>query len=297
MAYQISDFNGTVIAPDADYPRGSIKDAPSGTLVDRVMMTDIIQFFQKAMADSGITPNGLPDNVTNEFQLFYGVQGIANAYARALIINQLGESYSSSTVYVMSGAGTAATAGILFYNGEVYYYSPNPSSCVHPATTILTIQEYTTNGLKTIKGDCGTSGAGLVDYSGLVHYSGWIDFTPVFGSGAGGTITVDPADIKYARYKIMGKTCFVQVRVETITVSSAPASISMTLPFLSSGAFANPGHYTSGGFYAAPSGATKQTLWIEFTNGTPAVNGYPSTGFVAGTDDSNVYFDFVFELV
>lgn len=68
MAYKITDFV-RFVAVSADYPRGDIKDNPAGTLVNRTMMTDIVQLFSKIMADAGITPNSLPDNVTNGYQL------------------------------------------------------------------------------------------------------------------------------------------------------------------------------------------------------------------------------------
>lgn len=68
MAYRITDLV-RFVAASADYPRGDIKDNPAGTLVNRTMMTDMIQLFSKLMDDAGITPNGLPDNVTNGYQL------------------------------------------------------------------------------------------------------------------------------------------------------------------------------------------------------------------------------------
>jgi hypothetical protein len=76
MALEIADFNGTVVAPGGDYPFGDIKDAPSGTVVDKAMMDDMIQFFQKLMSNGAITPNNLPDNVTNGYQLIDALRAV-----------------------------------------------------------------------------------------------------------------------------------------------------------------------------------------------------------------------------
>jgi len=70
MARSIADYNGGVIAPGGAYPYGDIKDAPSGTVIDRTSNADIHQFFSKMMDESGYTFNGLPDNNTNNYQLY-----------------------------------------------------------------------------------------------------------------------------------------------------------------------------------------------------------------------------------
>jgi len=62
-----------VIAPNADYPYGDIKDdtgIDDGTPVDREVYADHHQFFAKMFAESGLTANDLPDNATNGFQLY-----------------------------------------------------------------------------------------------------------------------------------------------------------------------------------------------------------------------------------
>ena len=56
----------------ADYPDGRIRNDPgdgTGTPVEEAINGDLIQFFQKAMRDAGITANDLPDNTTNGWQL------------------------------------------------------------------------------------------------------------------------------------------------------------------------------------------------------------------------------------
>lgn len=76
MAREISDFNGTVIAPGGAYPYGNIKDNPNGTIVDSTSNADLQQFAQKVMDEGNITPNGLPDNNTNGYQIFQGLQQV-----------------------------------------------------------------------------------------------------------------------------------------------------------------------------------------------------------------------------
>ena len=55
-----------------DYPSGRMRNdsgVGDGTPVSEAINGDLIQFFQKAMRDAGITPNDLPDNTTNGWQL------------------------------------------------------------------------------------------------------------------------------------------------------------------------------------------------------------------------------------
>jgi hypothetical protein len=62
-----------VNAADSDYPYGSIRDrdgATQGTPVTEEVYGDIHQFFEKLMAEAGVTANDLPDNDYNGFQLF-----------------------------------------------------------------------------------------------------------------------------------------------------------------------------------------------------------------------------------
>lgn len=62
-----------VDAADSDYPYGNIRNNPgnrTGTPVNKLVYADMHQFFERMMAISGITPNGLPDNAYTGFQLF-----------------------------------------------------------------------------------------------------------------------------------------------------------------------------------------------------------------------------------
>jgi len=67
-----------VDAGSTDYPNGRVRDkdgATAGTTYNEVLHGDIIQFFQKLIIDSGIALNGLPDNVTNGYQLYEALYG------------------------------------------------------------------------------------------------------------------------------------------------------------------------------------------------------------------------------
>lgn len=58
---------------DPDYPYGKIKDntgVGDGTPVNTLVYGDFHQFFAKMLSESGITPNGIPDNDYSGFQYF-----------------------------------------------------------------------------------------------------------------------------------------------------------------------------------------------------------------------------------
>lgn len=62
-----------VNAPDSEYIYGRIRDWTSGvagTPVNEALYGDIHQFIARMMQLSGLTPNGLPDNDYNGFQIF-----------------------------------------------------------------------------------------------------------------------------------------------------------------------------------------------------------------------------------
>lgn len=61
-----------VTAPGGDYPYGRLKNNPgdgTGTPVNELVYGDFHQFFEKLMADAGLSANGLPENSANGFQL------------------------------------------------------------------------------------------------------------------------------------------------------------------------------------------------------------------------------------
>jgi hypothetical protein len=56
-----------------EYPYGSMRDdtgGDNGSRANTEFMTDYVQTFEKLVDESGITANGLPDNVTNGFQIY-----------------------------------------------------------------------------------------------------------------------------------------------------------------------------------------------------------------------------------
>lgn len=65
----------------ADYPDGRIKNntgGGDGTPVNEITKGDIHEFFDKLMRLYGISHNGLPDNVTNGYQLVDAVKALAS---------------------------------------------------------------------------------------------------------------------------------------------------------------------------------------------------------------------------
>lgn len=81
MARDILDLSN-VDGADSDYPYGRVRDistpgAQDGTQVNEKMVGDVLQFFNKLMDEGNITPNGLPDNTTNGFQFFQGLEGLS----------------------------------------------------------------------------------------------------------------------------------------------------------------------------------------------------------------------------
>ena len=126
MAFKITDFNGIVTAPGGDYPYGQIVNDPNGTRADVTSNGDLQQFFQRIMAEAGITPNSLPDNVSNGFQL---VQALNTLYCRrfsGLAAGFGAPTGTYSTPIVMSGLTPVSegfSAGFVFYNG-IFYFVP-----------------------------------------------------------------------------------------------------------------------------------------------------------------------------
>lgn len=74
------------LPPDTDYPYGAIKNdtgVGDGTPVDFQVYNDIHQFFSHLFAKSSITANGLPDNLTNGFQLYEAFEKLLGLQAWA----------------------------------------------------------------------------------------------------------------------------------------------------------------------------------------------------------------------
>lgn len=298
MAYEIADLDGGVEAPSSDYPWGSIKNQPSGTRVNRKLLTDTVQFFQQAMSVCAITPNSLPDNVTNGYQYMRAMQLMMNAFASPIIRNMFGSDYNSSKVYILTGAANATQNGIAFYNGEIYAIAGNGGpACGGGSVPILALSTTLNSfGLRVLESTCGTSGSGVADFADVIYFSKWRSAGTTgsnFGWGLGGSGTVDNADIEYAKYLITGNTCKFQLRVRNATITGSPSYVSVTLPFITTN-IANNGGQLLGGVYNV-AGVTP--CIVELVAGVP-----PSlimrcpTGFTAGTNDQNFDINVEFEI-
>jgi len=78
----IKIINKTNVDPiTGTWPFGDIVDDNgtfNGTSVDKIFLTDYVQFFEKMFSESGLVANGLVDNSTNGFQLFEALEDISN---------------------------------------------------------------------------------------------------------------------------------------------------------------------------------------------------------------------------
>ncbi len=300
MAYEIADLDGSVEAPSSDYPWGSIKNKPAGTRVNRKMLTDMVQFFQQAMSVCAITPNGLPDNVTNGYQYMRAIQLMMNAFASPIIRNMFGSDYNSSKVYILTGAANPTQNGIAFYNGEIYAIAGHggPACGAGLVSTLALSTTVNAFGLRVLVSGCGASGSGVADFADVIYFSKWRSAGTTganFGAGLGGYVTVDNADVEYAKYLITGNTCKFQLRVRNATVTSAPAYVSVTLPFITTN-IANNWGLLSGGVYT-DGFANRNACAIELVAGIPpTLRLYSLAGFTAGTDDQSFDINVEFEI-
>lgn len=75
-----------VDSPDGEYIYGKIRDwsgTTEGTPVDEALYGDIHQLIARMVQESGITPNGLPDNEYNGWQIYDAF--IASSYKKVTI--------------------------------------------------------------------------------------------------------------------------------------------------------------------------------------------------------------------
>ena len=105
MAYAITDKPNTS-APDADYPYGNIKDktiSVAGTPINKLVYADFHQFFARLMAEGNVTPNGLPDNGTNGFQLYEALKSFTGGLLTTCIDIGAWDMDATATVNVAHG--------------------------------------------------------------------------------------------------------------------------------------------------------------------------------------------------
>lgn len=176
MALDIIDKTNTD-APDGTYPYGKIRDntgANDGTPVDVEVYGDFHQFFARLMAIAGLVANGIPDNLTNGFQLFEALgayitdlvttavddEADIRAAADTALQNQVDDLKLDVIQFLIDGGGTAITTGL---HGDLEI----PFDCVLKGWTITS-------------GD-GTSGDIVVDI--------WVDTYANFPPTIADTIT------------------------------------------------------------------------------------------------------------
>ena len=73
-----------VVPAGGDYPFGDIKNDDgtfNGTPLNRELLADYVQFFEKLFSESGLTANDLPDNLTDGFQLYEAFNLITESYS------------------------------------------------------------------------------------------------------------------------------------------------------------------------------------------------------------------------
>lgn len=106
----------------SDYPWKDIKDdtgAGDGTPLDRISHADYHQTFRKLLALAGITPNNLPDNVTNGYQYVDAFNKLYKKY-NGVITSSVGLTLNASYVgKLINTFGNVSTA---------IYTLPNPTT-------------------------------------------------------------------------------------------------------------------------------------------------------------------------
>lgn len=302
MAYKISDFSGTVIAPSLTYPQGDVKDAPSGTVVNKRMVTDIVQFFQKMAAEGGITLNSLPDNAANGYQMMEAVTDTINSYAATWVLNSIGADYDNTKTYVIYGCETATTNGYVFHDGKVYYCAGRAGPICGGGlvdTLQMTSPLSYTNGLQTLNILCGASGSGVADFSALIYINKWKDMgltaSDVYAT-SGGTVDATSATF-FGKYMITGNTVQVQVYIDGMTITGTPAQIRVAMNFLPTAPVTPTISWRSTGVYYE-GGTPKEPM---FVSGALSSSGYPIslksyTGFTAGSSNRGIGFEATFEI-
>jgi len=116
-----------VTAATTPFPYGDVRDkTPSlaGTLWDREMMSDVLQFFEKLMDESAITANGSFDSVTDGFQLFEALKVKTRGYKviRGVLkdgsFTELENDTGATITYSKVGADYKLTSNISLFTDE-----------------------------------------------------------------------------------------------------------------------------------------------------------------------------------
>jgi hypothetical protein len=134
MARDFSTRNDIDKTELAKYPNGRIKEGiAEGTLWDEAVTGDFYQVFLKAMREAGITPNGLPDNQTNGWQMFDACFGTA--------WKEVGNDGGLTTFT----NGAASSSGPLSPGNKIRYRKINGGKCLQiDGWYVPTTLDYTT---------------------------------------------------------------------------------------------------------------------------------------------------------
>ena len=154
MARKITDYDGTITPISGTDPYGNIKNAPSGTHINAKSNADLQVFFQRLMANNGITPNSLPEDAVNGFQMMQALNSAfgqpMSALARVfgsdtgVFIGRITDGMDSTTVL----ATTTVHPGFFVYNGFYYFFTGGTYSAITIGNAIYVVLG-TTDGLPT----------------------------------------------------------------------------------------------------------------------------------------------------
>lgn len=91
-----------VTAPDAVWLYGDINNntgSGNGTPLDKEFTTDAMNFFERLMSKSSVVANGLPDNETNDWQLYEAFRELTKPYKiYAALLTQTGTNPPTAVV-------------------------------------------------------------------------------------------------------------------------------------------------------------------------------------------------------
>lgn len=143
MARLITDITNSKSDQATVYPRGYVVDASgseAGTTVGEQMVGDMLQFFSKLMADASpsISPNSLPDNETNGYQLF---QAFINYVRNVLTATETakGTVEKATSQEVIDGTSNKFIDAAQFVDKRMFL---NPSITSSSTTTFTVTDDY-----------------------------------------------------------------------------------------------------------------------------------------------------------
>ena len=143
-------------SPTVTEPFGNIKDNTGindGTPVNKLVYADFHQFFEKMFLQGGLTANGLPDNVTNGFQLFQSLMQNIDKYNRVKFVvssQALTNADLGSTIYLLTPVNIVLPPSTgLDVNKSITIVNANATGSTISAPAGNTIQPTGTTTLNT----------------------------------------------------------------------------------------------------------------------------------------------------